>query len=261
MEHKERLKFFGENYDVIGGGAFGGGVKIYIGQRTPRRCRFCKRTEGETTFSNLSHAIPQFLGNRQLILLEECDTCNAEFSENLEDHLDKFTRPYRTLSHIRGANKIPAYKSKDSNSRIIVEKDAIVKIYQSTQNSFISDETEESFRLTLDFEPHTPAAVYKALVKIALSLIEAPSELSAFEVTTKWIKEKDHSKSMLVPLTLLTSFIPGFLPTAQVSTIFLRRKPSKCRVSVDNIPRLWRYLVCQEALEGLSEDLKAKLRC
>jgi hypothetical protein len=34
-----------------------------------------------------------------------------------------------------------------------------------------------------------------------------------------------------------------------------------CRVSVDNIPRLWRYLVCQEALEGLSEDLKAKLRC
>jgi transposase, IS5 family len=35
----------------------------------------------------------------------------------------------------------------------------------------------------------------------------------------------------------------------------------RCRDSVDNIPRLWRYLVCQEALEGLSADLKEKLRC
>jgi hypothetical protein len=34
-----------------------------------------------------------------------------------------------------------------------------------------------------------------------------------------------------------------------------------CRVSVDNIPRLWRDLICQEALEGLPEDLKATLKC
>ena len=35
----------------------------------------------------------------------------------------------------------------------------------------------------------------------------------------------------------------------------------KCRDSVDNIPRLWRYLVCQEALEGLPENIKALLKC
>ena len=33
-----------------------------------------------------------------------------------------------------------------------------------------------------------------------------------------------------------------------------------CRDSVDNIPRLWRYLLCEEALSGLPDDLKARLK-
>jgi type I restriction enzyme S subunit len=41
----------------------------------------------------------------------------------------------------------------------------------------------------------------------------------------------------------------------------LLRDRLKCYVSVDNIPRLWRYLVCEEAFSSLSVERKEKLKC
>ncbi|MGU5717188.1 HNH endonuclease [Aeromonas taiwanensis] len=57
----------------------------FISDGTSRLCRFCEKDENKTTFSNESHAIPECLGNHQLILLDECDVCNKFFSEKLNN--------------------------------------------------------------------------------------------------------------------------------------------------------------------------------
>src|SRR5690242_4591459 len=56
-----------------------------LGER-PQRCRFCDRTQDETSFRDEAHVVPAALGNRRLKSLEECVSCNQEGSQ-LEDHL------------------------------------------------------------------------------------------------------------------------------------------------------------------------------
>ncbi len=225
MNISEKTAFFNENYDLLSLGKYGSGKKKYIGCKDPKRCRFCE--EAEPTFKNESHAIPEFLGNHQLILRDECDVCNEGFSENLEDHLDKYTKPYRTFACIKGKKKIPSYKSKDKLSRISAGKDVELEFWHQPGSDMLSNETQSSMKVKFDFESHIPVAVYKALVKIALSLIEDQKELAAFQITIKWLLDADHSRPFMLPLEMLTTYIPGFQPIDSLFAILLRRKEGK----------------------------------
>lgn len=229
MNLSEPKAFFDENYDLLSSGNYGSGKNKYIGCKDPlkKRCRFCGKGKDETSFKNVSHAIPEFLGNHQLILLNECDECNKLFSENLEDHLDKYTKPYRTLAHVKGKNKIPSYKSKNELSRISAGKDVEIEFWQQPGSDMLTNETPNSMKFKLEFESYIPVAVYKALVKIALSLIEDQKELEAFKMTIKWILETDHSKHFMLPLEMLTTYIPGFQPIKSLFAFLFRRKEGK----------------------------------
>ncbi|CUU82526.1 HNH endonuclease [Campylobacter hyointestinalis] len=88
-------------------------TKIYIEDDTNvKKCRFCGKSCPEVTFKNISHAIPECLGNKQIICKNECDECNKFFSEKLENHLDKITLPYRNINFLKGKIKFQAIKSK-----------------------------------------------------------------------------------------------------------------------------------------------------
>lgn len=87
------------------------------------------------------------------------------------------------------------------------------------------DEPSNSIKIPLDFEPHIPAAVYKTLVKMALSLIEEEKEVSAFQMTIKWLLEKDHSKHFMLPLKMQAQFIENDILESFVC--LLRRKEGK----------------------------------
>ena len=100
------------------------GDKIYIGEDS-KCCRFCIREN--LKFENESHAISRFFGNDQLILLNECDDCNAEFGKKLEPHIDAFTKPFRTVSFISGRNGIVKTQDKKQKSSLSV-KDGIQKV-------------------------------------------------------------------------------------------------------------------------------------
>lgn len=77
MTIADRIAFFENNFDLIGVGTYSRGDKRFISDGDVRLCRFCQKNEKETTFRNESHAIPECLGNHQLILLDECDDCNT----------------------------------------------------------------------------------------------------------------------------------------------------------------------------------------
>ena len=221
------LDLFDKNYTILFHGHYGRGKKRYVGPEKPNRCRFCGRSRPDVTFRNKGHAIPEFLGNRQLLVRDECDSCNQFFSSALEDHLDKFTRPYRVTGQIKGKTKIPSYKSPLKKSRLDTAREGMM-ITEYADDPFIRiDENEKELTLAFSVESHIPCAVYKALVKIALSVMP-PQQLSQCDACRRWILCEDHSRVLLNPLKVLFTWVPGPNPFRETSVFLLWRKDCSC---------------------------------
>lgn len=229
MNNEDSMRFFEENYKVIARGNFSRGEKHLISTGKSRTCRFCCESEPKTTFKNESHAIPECLGNHQLILLDECDACNKYFSENLEDHLDKYTKPYRIAGQIMGKRGIPSYKSKNKKNRIDFDGTPTVKT-EAGENFFTVDHEARTITINFHQEPHIPLAVYKSLVKIAISVIEDENELTAFALTSYWLLHARGSYSIISPAILMETFIPGPRPIEGVSFTLFRKKAEELNV-------------------------------
>lgn len=206
--------------------------KTWIGERSKKKriCRFCKNTrvhpqsdptqEAKTTFKQEAHAISEALGNKTLILHEECDACNKYFSETCERHIYTYLRCLGTffkvknkdnkVSSIKGENFQITYLSKDRKEKIL----AAVNAPSTDASETIGLDPHELSRqiLALDFaisytlpegeeapqdrpptsiplkfkEKLSPQEVYKALVKFALSVIETEN-LAGFEKALEWV--------------------------------------------------------------------------
>lgn len=158
-------------------------------------CRFCLRDLRFTSFKNESHAISHCLGNKTIVLLNECDKCNSYFGDTFENDLASYTLPIRNLNSIKGKKKKPKYKSNDKKTILesVKEKERFLKILTQKDSSFIEYEKENNcFKLEFDIEPYTPLNVYKSLVKMALSVM--PEEyLEKFKLTKLQILN-DHSE-------------------------------------------------------------------
>ncbi len=236
MPKDERLKLFSEKYTCIYSGHLGKGKKEYIGEKN-NFCRFCLKSSPEVTFNNRAHAVPEFLGNHQLLLNNECDTCNTFFSHNLENNLDKYTKPYRIIAQIKGKTKIPNYKTRDKKSRMDFDRGELPSVIFRKEDNFVSINTDTNeFKTNFHLEPYIPCAVYKCLIKIALSVIPE-EELEVFKGIIKWILYEDQKESWpFSPLILLKAFIPGPRPNKLTTVMVLKLKESET-----NLPHF--YLV------------------
>lgn len=225
MELKERISFYNTNYGILPLN-ISKGKKIYIGNREDRRCRFCLRKKPEAKFRHVAHAIPEFLGNKQIVLLEECDECNDFFSRNIEVHLDKFTRPFRLVGQIRGKKGVPSYKTIDGNSRVdfIADQGFVMSEVVDKRISDIDFE-KQTLSLKFNYEAYIPTAVYKCFVKIAISIMPE-EELAPFVNAIKWICNPDHSKKIIKPQLLSQRFVPGQNPNRLLTVFLFRRKQS-----------------------------------
>lgn len=205
-EINKRIQLFEDNYTILFT-SLDVKDKIHIGKKIKKVCRFCHKDEKETSFKNVAHAIPESIGNKKIILDEECDDCNKFFSENIEVHFDKLTKPLRNVGKIKGKRNVPSYKTKDKLSRIDV-KDGF-KIQERIDSRItIFDEKNNQIIINYEVEPYIPQAVYKTLVKMALSVMPS-DELENFKEAIHWIREPDHAKIFMRPLKVLTTFIPG----------------------------------------------------
>lgn len=225
MTVKERLDYFIKNYDLIAAGVYARGPEKIIQSAGVKQCRFCNKREGETTFNDRAHAIPECLGNHQLLLSAECDSCNKFFSQNLEVHLDKYTRPFRIIGQIHGKKGVPNYQSNNQKSKI---KFGEIPVFVSpkTEGFWKLDKENKRAMVNLHREPYIPYGVYKALVKIAISTIENEEELAAFSETIAWLMCPDHTKYLIKPAIIFETFIPGPRPTCGVAASLFRRKSS-----------------------------------
>lgn len=209
---KERWDFFEKNYVILETPHFGiDAPKIKLGDKN-QPCRFCGKKAPDVQFKTVAHAIPESLGNKSVILLNECDSCNKFFSENLENHFDHYTKIYRTIGQIKGKKKVPNYKSRNHQTKIIYEnlKGPLIQTVINSHDVFLKKDTSE-MEIFFDREPYIPAAVYKCLVKMALSIMPE-TELDNFKDTIRWILSPDHSRHFMKPLILQSAFIPGPKP-------------------------------------------------
>ncbi len=179
------LAFYDANYDLIFFRELRPGKREALGSKSPRKCRFCAGEPPETSFKAKTHAVSRLTGNNVLLTYEECSSCNEIFAK-VEDDLGKFTLPGRTFDQVSGYQKIPSLKvptgrmdMRPGNLRIEVDP--------ATMGQTISDDAE-NHRLTISvpMQPYRPLGVYKALVKMALTVMPS-GELGAFQQSLRWL--------------------------------------------------------------------------
>ncbi|MEE9905144.1 MAG: hypothetical protein K4305_06950 [Chlorobium sp.] len=218
----ERINLFEENYDLKFS-HLPSSPKVVIGDKT-NGCRFAVNEHPEQTFKQVAHALPEAIGNKSIICAEECDSCNHFFSEHVEVHYDKLAKVYRQIAQIKGKKKVPSYKTKDKRSRIDVSDRVMIK--QTVGSNMVEiDQEGKTVTINYEIEPYVPAAVYKTLVKMALSVMPRPL-LDSFEAANRWICNPDHTKDLMTPLMIDETFIPGPRPNPSPAALLLTRKDS-----------------------------------
>jgi uncharacterized protein YbaR (Trm112 family) len=145
--------------------------------KAQRICRFCGLTNPYTTFKNDAHVIPELLGNKYLISDSECDGCNAKFSR-YEGDLASFLGAYRTIHGVKKKkNRFPVFLTPDNllvvkRTPLYGIKDGVhISLDDQARNLLRVDDNAGTLEVTYKKRPYIPLNVYKALLKIALSVL------------------------------------------------------------------------------------------
>ncbi|MDP2385678.1 MAG: hypothetical protein Q8M29_04865 [Bacteroidota bacterium] len=139
-------------------------------------CRYCEKNENETTFKQITHLIPELIGENDIHTFDECDSCNNLFS-GYESNFAVFIRPYLILGGIKGKTKIPAFHSRtekgnEETRTIFKHREGNRKeLHLQDLDDYTIDEETKTFSITFRKSSFTPLKVYKALLKIGLSLL------------------------------------------------------------------------------------------
>ena len=207
------------------------------GDGSQRRCRFCNRTSPMVSFANDAHAIPEFLGNRSIISMNECDACNTFLADQYEDHLAKWFGPLRTVSQIQGKNGVPTYqdKKKEHGGRIRIEmgdQGLHFSIVDADLIGQLAGGAPIAFSLPIDTpcQPYIPIRAAMALVKAACSVCPQ-DELKQCKVAVDWLMGRVRARASMFPV--LHAFTPGPNPYVTGKIMLLRRKTD------EPIPYLW----------------------
>lgn len=217
--------WYDTHYDLVFERMFERAERCELGDRANRVCRFCGKRPPEVRFSQVAHAIPQALGNRGLITAYECDACNSHFGGGIETDLGTWSMPRRTASLIKGQNGIPTLKKGSSGGWRVEVKGGRLEIHSyEDEPIFDLDEVNKKLTLTVTVGSYTPVAVYKAFVRIGLTLMP-DSELGAFGTTLAWIRDPNHSNGLIHGATICHTRQNGPMPPDRLTAIVLRRKP------------------------------------
>ncbi|WP_298541900.1 HNH endonuclease [uncultured Aquimarina sp.] len=190
--NSQTTELFGDLMDnyTLGGV---GDKRVEIGEKNKlhRTCRFCDRKSDLTTFDSKAHAISEALGNKTIVLYEECDECNKRFSETIESDIVQYLSLFRTIYDVKGKNR---GKGK-GGSKKFKGKNFDLKNNGNVELSFQSEDdrpikNDEDYNIKLEAEqPIISQNIYKALCKYYLSIIDK-KHLKHFKKTIDWINGK-----------------------------------------------------------------------
>lgn len=187
----------------------------------PRRCRFCGKTETETSFDSVSHAIPHLIGNRFMKSLYECDNCNKKVFSKYEEQFDAFMRFYHVFCHVsRNGITVNPYKCNSNSNAIICGSDEWTDIYccAGEDLSVLVNEKEKTITVS-GVRSYHPLSVYKAVLKMALTIMPEPF-IDTFEDTLRWLVK---SSTMLPHLNMSIRMYEGLQNFNGLCMIYKRK--------------------------------------
>jgi hypothetical protein len=197
---------------------------------TPLICRFCGKNEPEVSFKLIPHAVPELLGANRIIIGDECDQCNQLFSKS-ESHLARFLSPYLTMGAVKGKKKVPQFESRtepDNPATKTVIKSADPgkrEVWLDSLDDYQIDHEKKIMSLNFRVASVRPSEVYRALVKIALSLLPK-QELPRYQNVFAWLQRPDESVACfpIMFLTLLTKkkFVVPYVELFQSKKLDIR---------------------------------------
>lgn len=166
-------------------------VNIGTKNKRERNCRFCRKSMPETTFNSKAHAISEALGNKSIVLFEECDNCNSKFSKSIESDIVTYLSIFRTVYNIKGKSGSKKFKGK--NFKLTNDEKVLIELTKGNT----PDINKSSHKLKLE-SGHSIVHqnIYKALCKFYISTIPS-SELTKFTKTIEWIN--GDYKSLILP--------------------------------------------------------------
>lgn len=144
-----------------------------------RVCRFCNNSSIPLAFKKSAHAISEALGNKRIILNEECDACNERFGLGIEHDLIAFCRIHLNMTGIQGKTGVATVKGK--NFSLSNKEGIVLNLHDRLQSSTVIG----SHRLETN-EKISMQNIYRILVKFALSVIET-KDVGFFTQTVEWI--------------------------------------------------------------------------
>ena len=191
---------------------------VRIGKSDSKICRFCRKSG--KAFNKRAHSIPEFLGNKTVFTLDECDDCNTFFGQKIEPDLKRFIGP-SVFHNLKGKKGWPISEAKGN-----------IKINSTDQHRLIDIKLSENFKpkkyeFTIKGEKFSCLKVYKGLVKILLSIM--PSEyLPEFETISEWLMTgKDFEKICHVPWVLFGQQPPDFRHPNLMDICLIRNQSEK----------------------------------
>lgn len=172
-----------------------GRARRFLGERTA--CRYCGASDPKVFGKQTNaHAFPAALGNRTLFALDECKACNDKFSI-YEDALVKAIGPFLTLGGVRGRGGV-RQTGRSAGASTIRHRDVEGK----RQLSLTAEGRAEDLvgmdpatgilklRMPVVGDMFVPRHAYKALLKIAISLLPA-TELGGFQHAIACLADRD----------------------------------------------------------------------
>ncbi|MDF1763284.1 MAG: HNH endonuclease [Oleibacter sp.] len=161
-------------------------VKTKIGpsRRQDRKCRFCGGTsQTGAKFKKKAHAIPESIGNKNIICNEECDACNEFFGVTYEKSLVEYFNIYRVIDGVKSKEGYPRISYQNGYA---FHSNGVAQVYSE---DIIEDEHGNVQIKLKSNEYFNENYFYKSLCKMALSVIDV-NELPSLQRTLKWLMDK-----------------------------------------------------------------------
>ncbi len=197
-ENDKLFKNVIEEYHIRAVGEFRKSIGNPI--KTERLCRFCKKKVPEVSFKYKAHAMSEALGNKNVILFDECDKCNEVFGKSIEGDIITYLSLFRTIYEVDG--KRGKKKIKGRNFEMTKNETVEIKFWNIDERPKKGD----PYNLRLDFgKDLNRQNIYKTLCKFFLSVIEE-DQLHYFEKTFDWINGKYISTNKLPKVAELISY-------------------------------------------------------
>lgn len=226
---ERNLQLLNDNYTVVANYHVDtSGEKVVLKDSQPYKCRFCGKQKTAKEFKKVAHVLSRCIGNNTLFSTYECDECNEKVFSPLESNFSEYMKLFHTFSRIRGYKGVPSYKPNcHENTRVDYVDDKFqIQSFESEEPIVEIDEDTKNVKVQ-GKRSYVPVLVYKALVKMALSVL-SEAEMVNFPTTLAWLQGADLKNKFMVKYKMFG----GYHRFSDVTMAVMKRR-NDCK---NNVP-------------------------